>query len=297
MTELSGLIAATITPFVSSVGPVDYEWIPAHMHWLAAAGVNGVAPMGTTGEGPSLGLNERQRLLELVLEHRNGLFVLAGTGCAALADTIALSNYALDEGADALLVLPPFYFKEVSEAGVYDYYRALCDALPSEARLVLYHIPKYSGVAITTGVIDNLLETSANQIFGIKDSSGDAAHTAMLVARYPGLAIYGGSDGLVADTLRSGGRGVVSAIANAFPQVVRGVLAAHAAGDAGTAQERLSKLRQVLKGYNAQASLKAAMPWVSDLPATAVRAPLQGLGDDEAVALRQALADLGEIAA
>jgi 4-hydroxy-tetrahydrodipicolinate synthase len=287
MTELRGLIAATVTPFVSSVGPVDYEWLPAHLRLLQAGGVDGIAPLGTTGEGPSLGLIERQRLLEMVLAHRGDMFVMAGTGCSALSETIALSNYALEQGADALLVLPPFFFKDLDDAGLYDYYRALCDALPASARVVLYHIPKYSGVPISTNLVDQLLETNAQQLWGIKDSGGDAAHT----------AIYGGSDALVAQTLSDGGRGVISAIANLFPQMLRAVFEAHAHGDANAAQERLGRVRTLLKGYQAQAAIKAALPWVSDLPPTAVRAPLVALTDDELVALRTGLADLGEIAA
>jgi 4-hydroxy-tetrahydrodipicolinate synthase len=298
MAELSGLIAATLTPFVSSVGPVDYEWLPAHLRFLEQGGVEGIAPMGTTGEGPSLGLGERERMLDLIMEHRGGMFVMAGTGCASLADTIALSNYALERGVDALMVLPPFYYKNLSDAGVYDYFRAVCDALPQDAKIVLYHIPKYSGVPISQRVIDDLLETNASQIFGVKDSGGDAAHTAALIARYPSLAIYGGSDGLVARTLQDGGRGVISAIANAFPRLLRAVVDAHASGeDTAAAQERLLKVRELVKNYDAQASLKAVLPWVSELGPSFVRAPLANLGDDALVSLRQGLADLGEIAA
>jgi 4-hydroxy-tetrahydrodipicolinate synthase len=298
MPELSGLIAASLTPFVSSVGPVDYEWLPAHLRFLEAGGVEGIAPMGTTGEGPSLGFGERERLLDIVMQHRGSLFVMAGTGCASLADTIALSNYALERGADALMILPPFYYKNLSDAGVHDYYRAVCDALPPDARIVLYHIPKYSGVPITYRVVDDLLETNGSQIFGIKDSGGDPAHTASLIHRYPHLAIYGGSDDYVARTLDLGGRGVISAIANTFPRLLRAIVDAQRAGEPTTgAQERVLRLRELIKNYDAQASLKAALPWLSDIPATCVRAPLSNLSDDELVALRQSLADLGEIVA
>ncbi|MBC8077706.1 MAG: dihydrodipicolinate synthase family protein, partial [Chloroflexales bacterium] len=193
MAELSGVICATLTPFVSSVGPVDYDWIEPHLRFLEAGGVQGIVPLGTTGEAASLGVGERERILDLILERRGDLFVIPGTGCASLPETVTLSRYALEQGADAVLVMPPFYYKDVPEAGVLDYFRALCDSLPSDARVLLYHIPRNTGVPIAPAVIEGLLHSHPKQFFGIKDSSGDAPHTANLIARYPQLQIYSGS--------------------------------------------------------------------------------------------------------
>ncbi len=106
------LFVASLTPFTSPTGGVDHEWIPRHLRWLESHGVDGVVPCGTTGEGPSLSVAERQAVIDTVLAHRGGLRVIPGTGCAALPDTIALTSYAIERGADAALVLPPFYFKK-----------------------------------------------------------------------------------------------------------------------------------------------------------------------------------------
>ena len=201
MQDISGVICATLTPFISDIGLVDYEWIPAHLRFLESHGIHGVLALGTTGEGPSLGLSERQRVLDLVLSHRGGLAVIAGTGCAALAETVTLSQYALDHGADAILVMPPFYFKNGRPEGMLNYYRALCDALPEDARLLLYHIPAVTAVPITPLMIEGLLASHAHQFYGIKDSSGDIQHTMNLIQRYPQLQIFSGSDTQVANAL------------------------------------------------------------------------------------------------
>ena len=296
MPDLKGVICATLTPFVSSTGPVDYDWIEPHLRFLEANGVQGVVPLGTTGEAASLGMGERERILDIVLERRGNLFVIAGTGGSALPETATLSRYALEQGADAVLVMPPFYYKDVADAGVLDYFRALCDSLPSDARVLLYHIPRNTGVPISPALIEGLLESHPRQFFGIKDSSGDAPHTAGLIARYPQLKIYSGSDAHLASALQSGASGVISALANVLPQLVRGVSHAHSAGgDVAAAQARVGTARALVKTYASPPALKAALPWLSDLPLTSVRAPLANLSDEQAVALKQGMAEAGLI--
>jgi 4-hydroxy-tetrahydrodipicolinate synthase len=294
MSDLEGVICATLTPFVSSVGPVDYDWIEPHLRFLEAGGVQGIVPLGTTGEAASLGVGERERILDLVLERRGGMFVVAGTGCASLPETVTLSRYALEQGADAVLVMPPYYYKDVPEAGVLDYFRALCDSLPGDARVLLYHIPRNTGVPISPAVIEGLLQSHPRQFYGIKDSSGDAPHTAGLLARYPQLKIYSGSDAQLASALGAGAHGVISALANVLPGLVRGVSDAHAGGgDVAAAQARVNAARTLVKTYASPPALKAALPWVSDLPLTSVRAPLANLSEDQAASLKQGMAEAG----
>ena len=230
MAEIKGLISAMLTPFTSDVGPVDYEWLPAYLRFLAAGGLHGVLALGTTGEGPSMSLAERERVLELVLSSRGELAVIAGTGCAALTETIALSNFALSAGADAVLVMPPFYIKGPSETGILSYYRALCDALPADAKVLLYHIPQVTGVPVTPMIIDALLESHGAQIFGLKDSSGSWDNAKLLIDRYPHLRVFTGSDKLIAPALAGGAAGAITALSSAFPQMARAVYDAHQRG-------------------------------------------------------------------
>jgi 4-hydroxy-tetrahydrodipicolinate synthase len=286
MAEITGVISAMLTPFTSDVGPVDYEWLPGYMRFLENGGLHGVLTLGTTGEGPSMSIPERERALEMVLEHRGGLAVLAGTGCAALTDTIALSNYALDRGADAVLVMPPFYIKGPSETGIISYYRALCDALPADAKVLLYNIPQVTGVPVTPAIIDGLLESHSAQIFGVKDSSGSWENSKGLIERYPQLKIYTGSDKLIASALGGGAAGAITALSSAFPRVARAVYDAHHSGDAQAAQARLTALRGLIDPVNTPPALKAALAWTSELPETSVRLPLVALPNDEVAKLR-----------
>jgi 4-hydroxy-tetrahydrodipicolinate synthase len=286
----SGVFCATLTPFVSEVGPVDTSWIPDHLHFLETRGVVGVLALGTTGEGPSCSVEERKRVLDTVLAHRRTLQVFAGTGCASFVETIELSRYAIRQGAEAVLIMPPFYFSGVSEAGVIRFYQAVCDALPDDARVILYHIPARTGVPITPPIVDHLLASHGQQITGLKDSSGDPRHTAELVQRYPGLAIFSGSDSQAAPSLAGGVVGVISALANVWPEEVCAVFDAyHGGGDAAAAQARLTALREAVRGWAIPAALKAVLPWNSSLPRTSVRTPLSNLSDGETTQLRDHL--------
>lgn len=287
MANLGGVISAMLTPFVSDVGPVDYEWIPGYMRFLEEGGLHGVLALGTTGEGPSMSIYERERTLDMIIEHRGGLFVLAGTGCASLTDTIALSRFAADRGADAVLVMPPFYIKQPSDAGIIGYYRALCDALPAEARVMLYNIPQVTGVPVTPAIIDGLLESHAGQIYGLKDSSGSWENSKMLIDRYPQLRVYTGSDKLISQALAGGAAGAITALSSAFPRVARAVYDAHhSGGDVAAAQARLTALRAIVDPVNTPPALKAALAWTSDLPETNLRLPLTALPDAEVAKLR-----------
>lgn len=287
MAELRGVISAMLTPFISDVGPVDYEWLPGYMRFLEQGGLHGVLALGTTGEGPSMSVAERERVLDIVLEHRGELAVIAGTGCAALTETIALSNYALSRGADAVLVMPPFYIKGPSERGILNYYRALADALPADARLMLYHIPQVTGVPIIPAIIEGLLESHSGQLYGIKDSSGSWDNSKLLIERFPQLKVFTGSDRLISNALAGGAAGAITALSSAFPLMARAVYDAHhAGGDVAAAQARLSALRALIDPVNTPPALKAALAWTSDLPETSVRLPLVAVSDDDAAKLR-----------
>lgn len=289
MAEPRGIISAMLTPFTSDVGPVDYEWLPGYLRFLADGGLHGVLALGTTGEGPSMSVAERIRTLEIIMAHRGELSVIAGTGCAALTDTIALSRAAIDLGVDAILVMPPFYIKQPDETGILAYFRALCDALPADARVMLYHIPQVTGVPITRTIIDGLLASHGTQFYGLKDSSGDWEHSKMLIDSYPQLRIFTGSDRLIARALAGGAAGAITALSSAFPKLARAVFDAfHQGGDVAAAQARLSAVRDLVNPINTPPALKAALTWTSDLPETALRLPLLPLSNEEATALRAA---------
>ncbi len=134
-------------------------------------------------------------------------------------------------------------------------------------------------------MIDGLLASHPEQIYGLKDSGGDAEHTAMLIRRYPGLRIFTGSAPLLSRALADGATGGIFALANAFPGEMRAVIAAHATADGETAQRRAADLSAALKKHGAIPSLKALLPRIAGLPATSARAPLVNLTEGQAAAL------------
>jgi len=212
--------AAIATP-IDTTGTLDKTAMSRLIKDLHEAGVDGIVPCGTNGEGPSFSVSERIDIIQHCISVRAGRGIIAGTGCQSLTDTIALTQAALAAGADACLILPPFFFKQAGEQGVIAWYRAVCDALPVGSKIILYHIPPMTGVAITPHIIDRLLESHPSYIAGIKDSGVDAAHTAQLTARYPQLAIYTGNAPLLAQAITDGAVGSILAIANIVPRSVR----------------------------------------------------------------------------
>lgn len=214
------LHAAIATPLDAS-GRLNKSAFVHLITHLATQGLDGVVPCGTTGEGPSFSVAERLEIIKTAIAARGTLSIIAGTGCQSLHETIALTNAALEAGADAALVLPPFFFKQSGEAGVLAWYRAVCDQLPANGKLVLYHIPPMTGVAITPSIIDGLLASHPHAILGIKDSAVDAVHTKMLCDRYPQLKIYTGNAPLLGQAINDGAAGSILAIANIVPQALR----------------------------------------------------------------------------
>lgn len=286
------LLVALITPFVSPTGGVDWAAIPPHLRWLEASGVDGVVPCGTTGEGPSLSLQERKAVIDTVLEHRGGLRVIPGTGCANLPETIEATCYAIERGAEAAMVLPPFFFKGLSDAGLLAYYRAVCDALPPGGKIVLYHIPPVSQIPIPRAVIDGLLQSHPGAVLGVKDSGQDDDHTAMLCGHFPQLQIYDGTAPLLANCLYDGAAGGIFALANTFPRELRAIIDAFVNGGDGIAeaQARVKAIEPIVKPTIP--ALKALLPRLAGLPASSVRAPLVNLTEAETEAIWEKLEGL-----
>jgi 4-hydroxy-tetrahydrodipicolinate synthase len=217
---MSELYAAIATPLDAS-GNLNKSAFTQLIEHLATQGLDGVVPCGTTGEGPSFSVAERLEIIKTAIAARGNLSIIAGTGCQSLHETIALTNAAIEAGADAALVLPPFFFKQSGDAGVLAWYRAVCDHLTAHGKLVLYHIPPMTGVAITPAIIDGLLESHPQAILGIKDSAVDVAHTKMLCDRYPQLKIYTGNAPLLGQAVNDGAAGSILAIANIVPRALR----------------------------------------------------------------------------
>src|ERR1043165_758312 len=218
--RIEGVLSPVVTPFRKDYSP-DAERFVKHCKWLLAHGCAGLAVFGTNSEANSLSVEERMQLLEaLIAAGVPPDRLMPGTGCSALPDSVRLTAHAAKLGCAGVLMLPPFYYKGVSDDGLYRSYSEIVQRVgDSRLRVYLYHIPHVSGVPISVGLIARLLEAFPDTIAGIKDSSNDWNNTRQLLDafRERGFAVFAGSETFLLQTLRAGGVGCITAGANVNP--------------------------------------------------------------------------------
>ena len=292
-----GVWCPALTPLDAALNPDPVRFID-HLRWLLDQGCHGLVIFGTTGEAPSFSVEERMMLLERVVEA--GLppsRLMVGNGCCALGDTLRLTRHAVELGCDRVLMMPPFYFKNVGDEGLFRSFGEVIERLgSSRLKIWLYHFPQLSGVPLSFGLIDRLLTAYPQSIAGIKDSSGDAEHTLALIARYPDLAVFPGSDALLARGLRAGGAGCITASANVNASAIRGVYDAFESGGEAldARQEKTNRVRQALEKYPLIAGLKQILAHYRKDPDWGyVRPPLVSLSEEEKRGLLTALSETG----
>ena len=290
--HVRGLWCALLTP-LDGYGRIDPIRMSAHAQALLAQDVDGVAPFGTTGEGPSFSVAERRAGLEALLGA--GIAparLLAATGCAAATDTVELTRHALDSGVRCCLVVPPFYFKDVDDDALFAFYAALIDTVADpRLRLYVYHIPQFSGVPVSAGMLGRLADAYPGVVAGVKDSSADWTHTERLLARVPRLDILVGHEPHVPRLLRAGGAGTICGVANVYPSIVKALFAA----DVRAADEaRVQRFIDILFRYPFLPAFKAIVAaQTRDSGWCAVRTPWTALPETARHALVAALRDGG----
>jgi 4-hydroxy-tetrahydrodipicolinate synthase len=295
-TPVRGVWCATLTP-LDAAGDVDVARFAAHAHELFAAGVAGIAPFGTTGEGPSFTVAEREAALDALLEARvPSERVVAATGCAALGDAVELTRHALCAGCAGVLVLPPFFFDGVGNDAVYATYAKLIERVADDRlRLYLYHIPQLTRVPIAPAVVDRLAAAFPRIVAGVKDSSGDLANTLTLARRFPSLSIMTGHEPHIPALLAAGGAGTICGLANVDARAIRRLHDAANAGERDAALAHVRRLLEILAPYPLIPAIKAACAAARDeaswLP---IREPLRALDASQYQALRGALRELGD---
>jgi 4-hydroxy-tetrahydrodipicolinate synthase len=263
---------------------------------LFAAGVDGIALFGTTGEGQSFSVAERLAGLEALLDAGvDPARIIAGTACAALPETIELTRHAVACGCAGALVLPPFFFKDVSDDGVYASYARVIDALAdARLRLFLYHIPQVTGAPIADAVIARLAAAYPKLIAGVKDSEGNLGHTQRLLAAFPELAIFVGHEPHLPAALAAGGAGTICGIANLYPRLIRRLF--DRAREPGHREElaRVERFIAALNGYPLFAAFKALQAELTgDSAWNALRPPLVSLDPGARSAWLEAVAACG----
>src|SRR5574341_1480711 len=287
MSTLNGIYAAITTPF-DSAGQPAYEQFQRLLRHLEVLGCHGVLIAGTTGEGPSLSVQERIALLKAAVAANSGLRLLAGTGAASLEDAIALARAAFDEGAAGIVVIPPFFYSRPSVSGLVDFNSRLIEAaVPSGGAVYLYHNPAVSAPLIEPELISRLIDRYPEQVVGIKDSSGDFAYTEDLLTRFPGIQVFVGDDRLLSRALAGGAAGAITALAGLFPDLARAVFdAVHASGPTELAQERLTLAHSQIADMPRAAAIKWLLASGKVLDTDLVRPPLTRLSEDQVHTLR-----------
>lgn len=259
--KMKGVLSPVVTPFDLNLKP-DGQRLIKHCNWLLSNDV-GLAVFGTNSEANSLSLAEKMSLLEQMVEA--GIptdRMMPGTGCCALEESVTLTKRAVELGCGGTLMLPPFYYKGVSDEGLYRNFAEIIQRVGDERlRIYLYHIPPVAQVPISLKLIERLLKDFPKTIAGAKDSSGDWDNTnAMLKEFQPeGFDVFPGSESFLLAALRGGGAGCISATANVNPGPIAKLAATWQSDDADAQQEGLNMTRNIFQTYVMIPALKAAV--------------------------------------
>ncbi len=289
---LHGLWCATLTP-IARDGRIDHARSAAHVRWLFTQGVDGIAPFGTTGEGQSFSLDERREGLDALLTSGvPGARIVAGTGCAALPETVALTRHAVAAGCRGCLVLPPFFWKGVTEDGLFAWYAAVIEQVADpRLKVLLYHLPQVTGVPLSVDLVARLAAAFPGVIAGVKDSEGNWAHTSALLERVPQLTIVIGHEPHLPRLVHAGGAGTICGVANVEPGLVRALLAPAVAPDV---ESRIAQFVEILFRQPFLPAFKSMVAdRLHDPEWLHMRAPLLALAAPQRRTLRAALAAAG----
>ena len=294
--RIRGALAPVVTPFKADLSPDRRRFI-AHCKWLLSQNC-GLAVFGTNSEANSLSMEERAMLLEeLVAAGVDPSRMVPGTGCCSIMETIKLTAQAVEHGCAGVLMLPPFYYKDVGEEGLYRYFSEVVQRVgDARLKIYLYHIPPVAVVGITTGLVERLLAAYPNAIAGMKDSSGDWNNTKTFLDAFAksGFDVFVGSESFLLAGMRNGGVGTISATANVNPATIHKLYKQwNTADDADQQQSKLNVVREVFssrKFPSMIAALKQAIAIYADDPAWAkVRPPLVELTPEQAKTLAREL--------
>ena len=289
---LRGVIVPILTPFNDDLSVATDLYI-AHAKNLFAQGCAGIAPFGTTGEALSVGIDERIAAIRALVDAGiDPARMIAGTGLSNVTDTARLSRACLDLGCAGVMTLPPFYYKAVTEEGLYRYFERLLENIGSDARVYLYHIPPIAIVGIPPALAARLHAAFPDNVVGIKDSSGDWSNTQALL-EIEGLVVYPGSEMPLIDALELGAPGCISATANLNAHAIAEVVTLYDSGDLSAAQEAhatVRRFRQALEQHGPIPAQKRLLAIASgDARWANVRPPLMPMPEQDGQALAGAL--------
>ena len=292
--RMAGVLCPVVTPFSTSL-EADADRLTRQCQWLLSQNV-GLAVFGTNSEANSLSVGEKMELLDRLVDAGiDTSRMMPGTGCCALSDSVRLTKHAVKLGCAGTLMLPPFYYKGVSDDGLFASFSEIIERVGSnDLQIYLYHIPPVSQVGISLDLIERLVKVYPDTVVGIKDSSGDWSNTnAMLERHWDDFRIFAGSESFLLANMRGGGSGCISATANINPAAIDRLFQNWQADDADTQQQGLNKVRDTAMAYPMIPALKSIVAHFSqDAQWRTVRPPLVALADEQAQTLIAALEEM-----
>jgi 4-hydroxy-tetrahydrodipicolinate synthase len=282
--NLEGVFAAAVTPISADHSP-DREAIPLLLDFLAHRGCQGALLLGTTGEGPSFSPDQRREVFQAAVAIRQvhpDFILLAGTGTSSLEETVQLTRLAFDLGMDGVVVLPPFYFRNASQQGLFSWFeQVILRAVPHEGALLGYHFPNVAGIGFSLDLLQRLKDAFPDQFTGLKDSSSDAEFSEQLGRIFgKSLKVFTGNDRLFSTALANQASGCITAMTNLISPDLAILWEAHQAGreDLQT-QRRVNAARTVFERFPpAPALIKALLSQRHGLPRWSVCPPLMPIG-------------------
>lgn len=255
-----GVFAATLIPMRDDLACDDKE-LAAHCHELLARGCRGIALFGTTGEGASFPVEEKIRVMNtLIASGISPQCLILGICACAIEDAVQLAQASCQANCLATLVLPPFFYKKVQDVGVIAFYREMIQRVNHPAlRLILYHMPQYSGVPLNRVVIETLRNEFHDIIMGIKDSEGNLALVQDILQHCPGMKIFAAREHLVSESIQLGATGVISGMANVFPELLGSLYEYGMNQQYPNHNSEVSRILEILKDYPIFAALKCIL--------------------------------------
>ncbi len=285
--RFSGVLVPVLTPFKADLSPDTGKFVQ-YCRWLLDQGVDGLAVFGTTSEANSTSVEERMAQLDALVESGiSGNMLMPGTGACALTDAVQMTSHAVKHGCRGVLMLPPFYYKGVSDDGLFASFSEVIQRV-GDARLAiyLYHIPPIANVPITLTLIERLIKEYPDTVVGLKDSSGDWSNTEAVLNAFPAFGTFAGSEAFLLATLRGGGVGCITATGNVNPAGIKHVAENWQTPQADELQAGITLVRKTIQAYPLIPACKRIVAHFHDDASWAqVRPPLDGLGDEQAKTL------------
>jgi 4-hydroxy-tetrahydrodipicolinate synthase len=288
MEKFSGIYAASLAPLHADL-TCDYDAYAAHCNDLIEQGCSGVVLFGTTGEGPSFTVAERQEGIQALVERGvDPKKIIVSVGCPSVGETVKLTQAALSAKCAAVLMMPPYFFKNVSDAGIIAFYREVIEKVNHpDLKIFLYHIPQYSGVRISLDVVRTLYREFPNTVIGIKESEGNFELVAAILKEFPQFQVFEGNETMIADAVSLGAAGGVSGIANICPKLICSLY------QSKERQHEIEAFKGILKNYPFIPAAKSVLEQKKGISWSNLRPPLAPLAEEQKLQFVEQFQKLG----